>query len=431
MTPAPTPPPSRKESLRSRTASFTLAGVLALTLTLTLAACSANPATDPAPDTAAESTGNGHGAVTGAAELAEPQLGLTSIDPTGAVSHLDLLDESVSDLGAVGAPRGMTTDGRYLFAQTDDGIEIIDSGVWTWDHVDHFHYYRADPSLLGTVEGAGDATIATTNLSTTGGTGVFFPDSGEAVLLDTAALSKGTVTELFRLDATPGAGLVVPVGSYALVTEGNGADASVVGYTADGGRTELVEPCSDASGTITTRVGAVIGCADGALLASVEEDELTIERIPYPEGVDAAPATSFHNREGRPTVAALAGNAGTDGIWLLDTRERSWTLVPAPAPLVQVTAVDDAKRHLLALTTDGRVLVLDDENGALLSETAPLVAESLAAGATPVLIADQQRAYLSGPTEQTLYEIDFADGARIARTFETATEPAFVAETGR
>ena len=28
-------------------------------------------------------------------------------------------------------------------------------------------------------------------------------------------------------------------------------------------------------------------------------------------------------------------------------------------------------------------------------------------------------------------EIDYADGARIARTFETATAPAFVAETGR
>jgi len=48
-----------------------------------------------------------------------------------------------------------------------------------------------------------------------------------------------------------------------------------------------------------------------------------------------------------------------------------------------------------------------------------------------VLIADQQRAYLSAPAEQRLYEIDFADGARIARTFETPTAPQFVAETGR
>ena len=66
-----------------------------------------------------------------------------------------------------------------------------------------------------------------------------------------------------------------------------------------------------------------------------------------------------------------------------------------------------------------------------LAETEPLVAESLEAGASPTLVADDQRAYLSAPTERRLYEIDYADGARIARTFDTATEPAFTAETGR
>ena len=172
----------------------------------------------------------------------------------------------------------------------------------------------------------------------------------------------------------------------------------------------------------------MIGCADGALLASATGDELAVERIPYPAGATAAAATSFDNREGRPTVA---GSAGAEGIWMLDTRERSWSLLPAPAPLVHVTAVDDADEHVLALTEDGRVLILDGNNGAILAETEPLVADSLEAGASPTLVADDQRAYLSAPTERRLYEIDYADGARIARTFDTATEPAFTAETGR
>ena len=77
------------------------------------------------------------------------------------------------------------------------------------------------------------------------------------------------------------------------------------------------------------------------------------------------------------------------------------------------------------------MLVLDGEDGSVLAQTEPLVADSLAAGLAPALIADQQRAYLSGPAEQRLHEIDFADDARVARTFETATEPAFTAETGR
>ncbi|MDQ0744539.1 hypothetical protein QFZ62_001847 [Clavibacter sp. B3I6] len=410
--------------MHSRIPTIPLLAGLALALT----ACSAGPADAPAEDPGAEATGEGHGAVTGAAELAEPRLGLTSVDPTGAVTHLDLLDGSVADLGSIGAPSALDTDGRYLFAQTDAGVEIVDSGVWTWDHVDHFHYYQADPRLLGTVEGDGEATIATTNLSTTGGTGVHFPGSGEAVLLDTEALAKGEVEELFRLDGEPGPGLVVPIGSLALVTEGQGADATVVGVTRDGERTGLVEACPDPAGTITTRVGAVIGCGDGALLASVDGEELSVERIPYPAGTTAPAATSFDNREGRPTVAGLAGD---QGIWMLDTRARSWSLLPAPAPLVHVTAVDDADDTLLALTADGRVLVMSAADGAVVADSGPLVADSLAAGRIPTLVADQQRAYLAGPVERRLHEIDFADGARVSRTFDTATEPAFTAETGR
>jgi len=407
----------------SRILNSALVGVCALALTACSPGSDASDGSAAGSESSAATAPAGHGAVAGAEELAEPRLGLTTIDPEGAVSHLDLLDESVTDIGEIGAPSAITTDGRYLFAQTEAGVEVVDSGVWTWDHVDHFHYYRADPRLLGAVDGGGEARIATTNLSTSGGTGVFFEGSGEAVLLDTEALSEGEVSELFRLDAEPGPGMVVPVGSFAVVAQGGTA----VGYTAEGEPTGLDEACPEASGTITTRVGAVIGCSDGALLATVVDDELTVERIPYPAGTTAPPATSFDNREGRPTVAALAGS---EGIWLLDTRERSWTLIDAPAPLVHVTAVDDADENVLALTADGRVVVMSAD-GAVLAETEPLVAESLAAGATPTLVADQQRAYLSGPSERRLFEIDHADGARVARTFDTATEPAFTAETGR
>lgn len=409
--------------MRSPFRPLALAGALALALT----SCTSPPDdSDPAP---AHTADDGHGAVAGAAEVAEPQLGLTWIDPEGTVTHLDLLDESSIRLGAVAAPSAMTTDGRYLFAETADGVEIVDSGVWTWDHVDHFHYYRADPALLGVVDGDGPATVATTTLSTTGGTGISFAGSGDAVLLDTHALSQGEITELFRLEREPHPGLVVPVGSFALVTMGSqGTGTTVAGFTSEGDETGLVEPCANPAGTITTRVGAVIGCDDGALLASVTEDELHVERIPYPEGTTAPAATSFANREGRPTVAALAGS---EGIWMLDTRERSWTLLPAPEPLAAVTAVDDEDDDVLALTRDGRVLVLDGADGTVRAATEPLVAASLAAGRSPALIADQHRAYLSAPTEHRLYEIDYADAARIARTFDTAAEPAYTAETGR
>ena len=405
----------------------------ALGLVIVLAGCAAAPGAAPGGAADADpTTGDRHGRIEGATEVSEPPLGLTMVDAEGQIRHLDLLDEQVSNLGSVPPPVQVTGDGRYLFAADAQGVTVVDSGRWTWGHVDHFHYYRAEARILGTVAGDGVAAVATTNSSTTGGTGVFFPDSGEAVLLDTEALSEGRVSETFRVEVAPHAGMVVPVGSFALITEpaAGSSGGTVAAYDRDGMPVPgLSEECADPRGTIPTRVGAVIGCADGAVLATVEAGEVVLERIPYPEGTTAPPATAFANREGRPTTAALAGDVG---IWLLDTRQRSWTLLPVSAPLVQATAVDDEAQHVLGLAADGRMVVIDGETGAVLAETPPLVTSSLATGVgAPLLVADQQRAYLNAPVERRLYEIDFADGARIAREFETPSEPAFMVETGR
>ncbi|WJL94294.1 ABC transporter [Microbacterium sp. ET2] len=414
--------------MRSRVVALTIA-VLAVGLT----ACVGTPPT--APSSGASATDDDHGDRVGATELTEPPLGLTMIDEAGTVTHLDLWDESIASLGTIAPPRGIASDGRYVFAETATGIEIVDSGVWTWDHVDHFHYYRASPEILGTVAGHGPAVVATTNQSTSGSTGIFFEGSGEAVLLDTEALSRGELSERFRLEVAPHDGLVVPVGSFAVVTEAgpDGRVDRVAGYADDGAPEGIQVACPDARGTITTRVGAVIGCRDAALLAEVTDGELTLTRIPYPPGTTAAPAESFHNREGRPTAAALAGESGANGIWLLDTRAQAWTLLPSPEPLVTVTAVDDDADTVLALTTEGRLIVLDGTDGAVRARTEPLVAASVAdSGAhAPPIVADAQRAYVSGPREQKLFEIDFADDARIARTFDTAAPFQFTAGTGR
>lgn len=391
--------------------------VTALTV---LAACSSD--VDQATPAPADGSSD-HGEIAGATELAEPAVGLTTVDATGAVRHLDLLDESVVDLADLDEPTDVQTDGRFVFVQTGSGVEVVDSGVWTWDHVDHFHYYRAPARPVGRVEGTGAAAVATTMSSTGGGTGVHF-DDGSAVMLDTGALADGEVVERYRVEGTPGPGLLVPVGDHALLAEGD----RVTVLDADGARGEE-HPCPAAAGTIATRVGTVVGCRDGALLAVAGDDGPEVERIPYPDGATAPPATEFAGRDGRPTVAALAGPRD---VWLLDTRQRAWSLLRSPRPLATVTAVDDDDEHVLGLTVDGRALVLDGESGDVVGLSEPLARTSLRTGrGVPTLVVDQQRAYLSAPVEKRLHEIDFADGARVSRTFETPTEPLFVAGTGR
>ena len=401
----------------------TLAGIVTGLTLVAATGCGTPPVDDPSAESASRKD---HGAVDGAQEVAEPQLHLTTIDADGAVAQLDLLEGSSAEVGTIGAPSVVDSDGRYLFATTAGGVEIVDSGMWTWDHGDHFHYYRGEPKVLGTVEGEGRATVATGPLSTAGSTGVFFQDSGEAVLLDNEALADGEVRELFRLEAEPHEGLVAPFGDGALVTVADGGEVTGLSYRdADGDAGGDQIPCAEASGTITTRVGVVVGCADGAVLATEADGRPSFERIEYPKGTSAPRATSFEGRKSRPTVAALSG---TTGIWLLDTRERTWSHLDAAVPLRQVVAADDEEGHVVVLDTEGRVRVFAAENGRQLAATEPLVNPS---DKEVDLVVDQERAYLNVPAKGVVHEIDYADKARIARTLETPTAPVFFTETGR
>jgi hypothetical protein len=385
----------------------TLVAVAAL---LALAACS-SPA--PALDATADKP---HGYVEGAAELGEPQLTLATVDGAGQLALTDLVDGSVVTVTDLEGVTAVSTDGRYLFATTPDGVTVVDSGVWTVDHEDHSHYYRAGPRVVGTVAGAGDARVA-------GGgsvTAVSFAGSADSVLLDSDALGSGEISEVDRIAAD----LVVPLENATLVA----SEGSVGALDQPG--TEIA--CAEPRGTIATRVGVLIGCSDGAVLATLDAETVSFEALPYPGPVhEADRATAFAARPGRPTVAALAGSSG---FWLLDSRERTWARLVTQSPLLRVVAADDTDGHVVALSADGRILTLDGATGATLSATGPLLAATVA---DPALLAgveltvDATRAYVNGPAENTVFEIDYADGSRVARTFDVPGSPLFFAETGR
>ncbi len=431
---------TRKQEMRT---SRTLAP-LGVAVVLALAGCGGGTdAPDQGTDesaTAAEDslsgqdTGAGHGYIEGAEEVTEPQLHLVSIDSDGAIGMVNLLDGTVSEPGIVGPPSAVTSDGRYLFADTSGGVEIVDSGVWTWDHADHFHYYRTSPIVLGAVEGEGPAVVATSGNATSGGTALFFPVSGEVVLLSNDALSRGRIEEVFRVETDPHDGLAAPLGRGAVITSADesGIAAQVRFHGADGAAVEAAgADCPEARGAITSRIGLVVGCADGAILATWEADEPRFEHIPYPEGADQPRATDFRGRKGRPVVAALAGDAG---FWLLDTRSREWNFVPTETPLVQVSAASDNDAHVVALDRQGRVHVYDGETGTQIASTEEVLAEAVSSPellSGVDLIVDRERAYLNDPVKGVVHEIDYRGDARIARSLKTPTTPDFYAETGR
>ncbi|MGY1744122.1 hypothetical protein [Blastococcus sp. SYSU D00695] len=404
-------PSRRPPGRRPLVPAGALAGLLLLT------ACGAGDggpaATDPAP------TG-GHGSVAGAEELAEPQPQLAHLDDAGSVRTVDLLTGQAAELADVGAVSAAATDGRFLFAASRPSGEltVVDTGTWTVDHGDHVHHYRAPARVAGTLEWSGGVRAA----SSEGLTALFSPETGAGVVLDRAALGQGEVVELARVEAEPHDGALVPLGGRLVATT---ADAVVV-LDADGEPVPGAEAgCAEPRGGHATRVGVVVSCADGAVLATGTGDDVAFERIAYPAPVPTGErAGVLANRSGRPAVAAPAGGRG---VWLLDTRARTWRFLPTDTPWVQAVAADDDADRVVGIDAGGRVVVLTPDGPA--AATGPLL---------PVdrldevdLQVDADRAYVNDPAGHRLLEIDYADSARLARTFPTEVAPLHLAETGR
>lgn len=401
----------------------------AVTIALVVLSGCAAPTRESAPTP----SGDTYGSVEGAVELSEAQLSLVSGSSDGALTVLDLVSEVESEFLQPTESNvvDVTGDGRFLFRveQTDaeTSVQVVNSGVWTVEHGDHFHYHRTDPRTIGSVTGTGPAVVHTADRRTA----ITFPESGEVVVLAHDDLEEGSIGTPERMSIKPHTGaLALPFGGALLVTAPDevGSPSTVEVITADGDAPLATTPCADATSATLTRVGAVFTCAIGAVLATVSDGEITLEAIPYPAGVDAPPATSLQGRAGRPSVAGIAGAMGA---WRLDTRTREWVFLPRDTPLLTVSAVSDDANLTVAVDSTGRILVFD-ATGATLAVTEPVLAESVAnplAKSHVRLIVDAQRAYVSDPAQNRVLEIDYRDNARIARTF-TVSDATFLEQVG-
>ncbi|MEV7934427.1 ABC transporter [Curtobacterium sp. NPDC089185] len=389
-----------KRRTPARLATTAIAAALAITAT----ACSTGGSTGPAAD-GPTGTAKPHGYVAGASEAQEPQVRLLAVSATGATAVHDLLTGETTDLDRVDAPEHAATDGRFLVTSTDDRTTIVDGGSWTVDHGDHTHYYAAQPRVVDTIDGGGPVEVHSSETMTT----ITWPERGEAVVLDRAALGQGEVEETTRVDAT----VLLPFGEQLVAGDGD----VVRLLDADGEPTGTEQACADPAGGIVTRAGAVVGCADGAVVVG---DDGGTSVVALPAGADRP--TAFSARSGRPTVAGLAGDRGA---WLLDVREGTWRLVETERPLRAVTAVDDEDEHVVGVDDQGRVVVVTASTGAV-ATTEPL----LDPAAEPLLQLDAQRAYVTDASGEQVHEVDFADGARVARSIELPEAPVAFAEVG-
>lgn len=388
------------------------------TVMVGLTACSSG---DDGGETGDTTTASGvpHGYVEGAEEAAEPQLRLASFDSgEGTLTLTDLLTGNrVSETPAAG-PAG--ADGRYLFLREDSAVTVFDSGVWSVDHGDHFHYYRSDPSEVATVDEHKPGHVISADSRV-----AFFDDgTGDVAVYSRAELEKGSPAPVTTFTVGAHHGVAVPFEDAVLSTtapdNGDELPGTLTALDSEGHRTDIAgdTACPGIHGAATTRDAALFTCADGILTVSADGDSLSSSLTPYPA---QAKGRAYSLASGRSLVAAPLEDGG---MALFDPETTTWTLVDTSAPVASV-AVSTDDRTVLAVDGKGTGYAVDPGTGKVLAST-----KVAGGGDGTSVVLSPERGYVSDPGSGTVTELDVNDGLRETRTFQLGGAPGTLALVG-
>ncbi|MFC7675104.1 zinc ABC transporter permease AztB [Mycolicibacterium sp. GCM10028919] len=353
--------------------------------------------------------------VDGARELDGALTKLVLVDPrTGDTAVYDAVDETETRIDSAGPVTSIAGDGRFAYLGTDEGTSIVDAGAWTFDHGDHYHYFATEPAVVGTL----DRTV--TSVSASNSISAVVSRNDDVRLLDRERLGAKEVEPPPGLGVGDDVTAVVPYGKR-LVTVTN---AGLVQVVDDAGATDLVGTCPAPSWSVPTRRAVVFGCANGAIRVTGGDGDLTVTDIPFPADAPAQRPLKMDHRDRADVFAGVS--EGT--VWVLDSRQRRWTVIPVPEALAANTSGDGM---VLVLHRDGTLSGIDVNTR---TETArvPLFPGGVPAdGPQPVVEIDSDRAYVNDAAARQVYEIDYADGLRLARTLRTEVSPGLMVEAGR
>lgn len=364
-----------------------------------------------------EAPADGHDEVVveGARELDGPLTKLVLVDPaTGDTAVYDAVDETETRVGSYGRVTGIDGDGRFAYLQTGGRTTIVDAGAWTFDHGDHYHYFATGPAEVATLDTPAASVAASNSIAAIETT------MGSVTLLDREKLGQKVLEEPGGLSVGADVAAAVPYGSRVVTVAPTGR----IQVVDDTGAKDLPGECPDPSWSLPTRRAVVFGCGTGAVRITGGAGDLAVTAMPYPAGAPPQRPARMDHRDRSDVFAGVSDAA----VWVLDSRQRTWTAILARDAVAANTAGDGS---VLVLRRDGTLSAYDVTT---LAETArvPLFPAAIPLdGHQPVIDIDSDRAYVNNAATREVYEVDYADGLRIARTLVTEVSPGLMVEAGR
>lgn len=396
-------------------------GVTALLLT----GCSSDDSTaDAAEDTAGASSAE-------EVSAAQPRLALT-YDGGLLVLDADTL-EVVGDLPIDGFTRvNAAGDGRHVLVTTDEGFQVLDTGVWT----DGGTSWAGDPELTDDVFEADTAGHVVVHGDRT----VLFADgTGDIASFETAALrsSEGLPeTEEWTSEAAHhGVAIELEDGSLlsTLGTEDGRTGVRVLDPSGEEVARNEECPGVHGEGTVAGEV-AVFGCEDGVL---VYDGAFT--KLDAPDEFGRT-GNVFTTESSPVAVGDYKSDPDLEGyllsdVVLVDTAADRLQVVPLPEG-VRYTFRDLARGpegEAVLLGSDGAVHLIDEESGELLASHPVIDAWEGPAewqDPHPALKVLDGIAYVTEPAANAVHAVDLATGEVLATGELDATPNEIAVVTG-
>lgn len=389
---------------------------------LALAGC-ATPGTD-----AGAAADEASGSDDGGRELAAPRL-VASYDGGVLVLEGDTL-EPAADLPLDGYLRvNPAGDGRHVLVSTEQGFEVLDTGLEIEAHGDHAHYYGTEPELTGLVFPAEHAGHVTVNAGTTA---LFADGTGEVQFFESDDLPGARSLDELDVEgyASPEAhhGVAVATADGGLLTTIGDSETRIGAVVLDGTGAELArsEQCPGVHGETVAGDGVIIvGCEDGALIH--RDGAFTKVQAPDAYG-------RIGNQAGSPASPIVLGDYKVDPeaelerptrVSLIDTEAGTLRLVELGTSYSFRSLARGPHGEALVLGTDGAIHVIDPVSGAVTARI-PVVAEWTEPldwqQPRPMLRVDGHRAYVTDPAEDAIHLVDL-DAAEIVTTAELPHTP--------